>query len=113
MTKKERDIVKNTLMVNKNITDIPVIYTLWYKPEDTMVASALITHDGHGRAILWIIEVKQNERRKGYGLELLKQICSRYRVIETQWISEEGKALCLKAGFNLIDDVLLVWVNKN
>lgn len=99
----------HTIMISKNLEQTPTFYTLWDKRTHTMLATALVTHDNEGHGLLWIIEVSDIHRRKGYGRELLLDICSRYEVVETQWLNPEGRALCKSAGFEEFDNRLMVY----
>ena len=107
--------------VKKELDDQTCVYhTLWNTKLDKMVSSAMVTKyvdevSGCTGALLWIIVTPEKYRKKGYAITLLVQMQECYDQIETQWLNNKGKELCLKCGFEYItpNGNNLVWIKED
>ena len=72
---------------------------------------SVISIDEHGKTLLWFVHTKDNHRKKGYAVKMMKYLQERYFVISTGVDgSKAGNKLMKKMGF-IKQGEALVWTH--
>lgn len=102
-------------MPTRNIvfTDMPGVTRIYVIREETKnlpIGRCLVIFNNKA-AILWDIYIDPEYRKQGYASDMLAVIKKEFDEIKTDYITKEGKNLCLKNGFikNNQNYLRLIW----